>query len=128
MMQCYDTILYICNSILFILGVIIISYSLYNLNNKLLSCENIYYISISIIVNSIIGLSSIKNLKILGMITTIILFSYSIYNISNNPCYLYNSIYITYILSIINNFITIYVYLMYYSHYNLTLSHDYIII
>jgi hypothetical protein len=112
MMKLYNTILYICNSILFIFGIVIISYSIDNITNNILNCENLYYLSVAMIINSIICIVSVEDLKLLGMITTIILFTYNIYNIITINCNLEKSIYINYILSIINNGITIIVYIM----------------
>ena len=118
-MKLYNTILYICNSILFIFGIVIISYSIDNITNNILNCENLYYLSVAMIINSIICIVSVEDLKLLGMITTIILFTYNIYNIITINCNLEKSIYINYILSIINNGITIIVYIMNFIHYKL---------
>jgi hypothetical protein len=118
-MKLYNTILYSCNIILFIFGIIIISYSINNITNNILNCENLYYLSIAMIINSIICIVSVEDLKLLGMITTIILFIYNIYNIITINCNLEKSIYINYILSIINNGITIIVYIMNFIHYKL---------
>ena len=118
-MKLYNTILYSCNIILFIFGIIIISYYINNITNNILNCENLYYLSIAMIINSIICIVSVEDLKLLGMITTIILFIYNIYNIITINCNLEKSIYINYILSIINNGITIIVYIMNFIHYKL---------
>ena len=107
MIHVYYTILYIFNTILLIFGTIILTYSLDNLTNVVLTCESIYLLSITIIINSIICLASIKGLKLLGLITTIILFSYN--NVETIDCDIDNYIYIIYLLSIINNGITIFI-------------------
>ena len=114
MIHVYNTILYIFNTILLIFGTIILTYSLDNLTNVVLNCESIYLLSITIIINSIICLASIKDLKLLGLITTIILFSYN--NVETIDCDIDNYIYIINLLSIINNRNN-YIYIMYYSLY-----------
>ena len=115
MIPIYDILLYLCNSISFIFGILFMTYSIKYFTDKELYCDNLYFLSIMIIINSIICLVSIKKYKIIGFITTLLLFIYNIYNIIVIPCILKDYIYNSYILVIIMNVITILVYIVFYT-------------
>ena len=115
MISIYDILLYLCNSISVIFGILFMIYSIQYLTDKELYCDNLYFLSIMIIINSIICLVSIKKYKIIGFITTLLLFIYNIYNIIVIPCILKDYIYNSYILVIIMNVITILVYIVFYT-------------
>ena len=111
MISIYDKILYVFNIIILIFGIIFITYSIENFNNNLLYCDNLYFVSITIIINSIICLVTITNLKITGLITTLLLFSYNIYNIVYIHCTLKKYIFISYIILIIISGVNILLYI-----------------
>ena len=90
-------------------------YSIKYLTDKELYCDNLYFVSIMILINYIICLVSIKTYKIIGFITTILLFIYNIYNIIVIPCTLKKYIFNSYISVIIINVITILVYIVSYN-------------
>ena len=115
MISIYDILLYLCNSISVIFGILFMIYSIQYLTDKELYCDNLYFLSIMIIINSIICLLSIKKYKIIGIITTLLLFIYNIYNIIVIPCTLKDYIFNSYISVIIINVITILIYIVSYN-------------
>ena len=115
MIPIYDILLYLCNSISVIFGILFMTYSINYLTDKELYCDNLYFLSVMIILNSIICLVSIKKYKIIGFITTFLLFIYNIYNIIVIPCSLKKYIFNGYISVIIMNVITILVYIVSYT-------------
>lgn len=115
MIPIYDILLYLCNSISVIFGILFMVYSIKYLTDKELYCDNLYFLSIMILINYIICLVSIKKYKIIGFITTILLFIYNIYNIIVIPCTLKKYIFNSYISVIIINVITILVYIVSYN-------------
>jgi hypothetical protein len=115
MINVYDALLYLLNSILVIFGILFMTYSIEYFSDEKYYCDNLYFLSIMIIINSIICLISIKKIKVFGLITTILLFIYNIYNIIVIPCTLKNYIFNSYISVIIMNGITILVYIVSYN-------------
>ena len=107
----HDIFLYILNSILVISGILFMTYSITYFTDKELYCDNLYFLSIIIMINSIICLVSIKKYKMIGVITTALLFIYNIYNIILIPCTLKDYIFNSYISVIIINGLTIMVYI-----------------
>jgi len=118
----YEYILYFLNAIIFLLSTILFSYYLHNLDNNTsiintLKCEKIGFISFMILLNSIVNFLTIKNLKFIGISTTISIFSYSIWNIENivYTCQIDNNIvWLCYLYNIISNCIIIFIYTVYY--------------
>lgn len=115
MIPIYDILLYLCNSISVIFGILFMVYSIKYLTDKELYCDNLYFLSIIILINSLVCLLTIKKYKIIGFITTILLFIYNIYNIIVIPCTLKKYIFNSYISVIIINVITILVYIVSYN-------------
>jgi len=119
----YEYILYFLNGIIFILSTILFSYYLHNLDTNTsiintLNCENIGFISFMILLNSIVNFLTIKNLKFIGISTTVAIFSYSIWNIENivYSCEINNNniVWLCYLYNLISNGIIIFIYTLYY--------------
>lgn len=121
-MKMYEYLLFFLNSLICIFSTVLFSYYLYNLDNNTtitntLKCENIGFISFIILLNSIVNLFAIKNLKIIGLFTTITIFSYSVWNIkhiSNNCNINNNTVWLCYLYNLISNCIIILIYTVYY--------------
>jgi hypothetical protein len=114
MINIYDTLLYLLNSILVIFGILFMVYSIKYFSVEDYYCDNLYFLAIMIMINSLMCLVSIQNYKLIGFIMTALLFSYNIYNIIAIPCALKNYIFNSYISVIVVNGITILVYIFYF--------------
>ena len=123
MKNIYDTLLYLVNSILIIFGILFMVYSLKYFSVEDYYCDNLYFLSIMIMINSLVCLLSIKKYKIIGFITTLLLFIYNIYNIIVLSCILKNYIFNSYISIIVINLLTIILYIFYY--YNKKVVNEY---
>ena len=81
-----EKLLYLINVLIFIIGTVFFSYySLNDFGNKTiieLNCGDMYYLTFMGMINSIICLLTINNLKLIGFLTTCGLFGYNTYNIS----------------------------------------------
>ena len=105
-----ENILFLLNCLIFISGTIFFSYySLNDFGNKTiieLNCGDMFYLIFIGFVNSIICLLTIKNLKLIGFLTTCGMFGYNTYNICkiSDDCSLYNNfIWYYYIFTLIVN-------------------------
>ena len=105
-----NKLLYLINFLIFIIGIIFFSYySLNDFGNKTiikLHCDDMYYLTFMGMINSIICLLTIKNLKLIGFLTTCGLFGYNTYNIAaiSEDCSLGNNmVWYYYIFTLILN-------------------------
>ena len=109
-----DIVLYILNIILVVFGILFMVYSINYLTVKDYYCDNLYFLSIMIIINSFLCIFTLKKYKIIGFITTLLLFIYNIYNIIVIPCNLKLYLINCYISFIIFNGLALLVYILYY--------------
>lgn len=105
-----ENLLYLLNCLIFLSGTIFFSYySLNDFGNKTiieLNCGDMFYLIFIGLINSIICLLTIKNLKLIGFLTTCGMFGYNTYNICkiSDDCSLYNNfIWYYYIFTLIVN-------------------------
>ena len=109
-----DIVLYIINVILVAFGIIFMVYSINYLTDKDYYCDNLYFLSIMIIINSFLSLLTINKYKLICFMTTALLFIYNIYNIIVIPCTLKKNIYNSYISIIVMNGLVLLLYMLYY--------------
>ena len=114
MIHIYDRLLYLLNSILGIFGILFMVYSIKYFTVEDYYCDNLYFLSIMIIINSFLSLLTINKYKLICFMTTALLFIYNIYNIIVIPCTLKKNIYNSYISIIVMNGLALMLYILYY--------------
>jgi len=114
-----DNCLYIFNFLICIPGIILFLY--YFIHNIMPNnCQQLFVLSLITLINSLLCLAFVKELKIIGWLTTISIFIYKSYNIVDisNNCIINNkTILYYYVFTLIVNGINIILYLIAFINY-----------